>query len=137
MVTNKKKIITTAKKLNKLSHIKFHGQLSHEEIKNVLFDTDCFIMLSKNETLGLVYLEAMAMGCITICSKNEGVDGIIVHGVNGFLCEEGNVVELAELIVTIRQLSIEERRQISNNAIDTMSSFSTLEVAKIYLEQII
>ena len=132
-----KKIITTAKKLNKLSNIKFHGQLSHDQIKNVLFDTDCFILLIKNETLGLVYLEAMAMGCITICSKNEGVDGIIVHGVNGFLCEEGNVVELAELIVTIRQLSIEERRQISNNAIATMSSFSTLEVAKKYLEQII
>jgi glycosyltransferase involved in cell wall biosynthesis len=132
-----KKIVTTAKKLKKLSNIKFHGQLSHEQIKNVLFDTDCFIMLSKNETLGLVYLEAMAMGCITICSKNEGIDGIIVNGVNGFLCEEGNVVELAELINTIRQLSIEERRQISNNAIATMSSFSTLEVAKKYLEQII
>ena len=132
-----KKIIATAKKLKQLSHVKFHGQLSHEQIKDLLFDTDCLIMLSKNETVGLVYLEAMAMGCMTICAKNEGIDGIIVHGVNGFLCEEGNVGELAELISTIKNLSVEERRKISSNAIETMKSFSTFEVAKKYLEQII
>ncbi len=132
-----KKITSTAKKLKQLSRIKFHGQLSHERIKDLLFDTDCFIMLSKNETLGLVYLEAMAMGCITICARGEGIDGLIVHGENGFLCEEGNVNELAELINTIRQLSVEERTRISDNAIETMKSFSTFEVAKKYLEQII
>lgn len=132
-----KKIIATAKRLKQLSRIKFHGQLTHKQIKNLLFDTDCFIMLSKNETLGLVYLEAMAMGCITVCSINEGIDGIIVHGENGFLCEEGNPDELAKLISTIKNLSVEERRRITDNAIATMSSFSTLEVAKKYLEQII
>ncbi len=34
-------------------------------------------MISKNETCGLVYIEAMAVGCIMIASKNEGFDGII------------------------------------------------------------
>ena len=59
---------------------------------------DVFIMISKNETFGLVYLEAMAVGCITIASRQEGFDGIIKHGYNGFLCEAGNQEELEKLI---------------------------------------
>lgn len=46
--------------------------------------SDCFIMISKNEAFGLVYLEAMSAGCITIASRGEGFDGVIIHGVNGF-----------------------------------------------------
>ena len=91
-------------------------------------------MLSKNETLGLVYLEAMAMGCITICSKNEGVDGIIKHGENGFLCEADNLNELIELIISIKNLSIEQRQKISNNAISTMANFTNSNIAKKYLD---
>lgn len=40
-------------------------------------------MISRNETFGVVYLEAMAAGCITIASRNVGYDGIIVDRVNG------------------------------------------------------
>ena len=38
-------------------------------------------MISSSETFGLVYLEAMAAGCITIASRDEGFDGIIKDGV--------------------------------------------------------
>jgi glycosyltransferase involved in cell wall biosynthesis len=133
----KSKIIKASKKLNQFSKIKFHGQLTQDRIKDLYFDADCFIMLSKNEAFGLVYLEAMAMGCLTVCSKNEGVDGIIVHGKNGFLCEEGNVIELAELINSIKNMPIEERKRISNNAILTSKEFSRFEVAKNYLNDVV
>ena len=55
-------------------------------------------MISKEETFGLVYLEAMSMGCITIASKNEGMEGIIIDGENGFLCTAGDDDELASII---------------------------------------
>ena len=42
-------------------------------------------MISQGEAFGLVYLEAMARGCITIASRGEGFDGIIKDGINGFL----------------------------------------------------
>ena len=51
-------------------------------------ESDIFILPSRNETFGMVYMEAMASGCITVCSKNDGVDGIIRDGINGFLCED-------------------------------------------------
>jgi len=132
----KSKIIRAAKKLNQFSKIKFHGQLTQDRIKDLYFLADCFIMLSKNEAFGLVYLEAMAMGCLTICSRNEGVDGIIIHGENGFLCEEGNVIELSELLILIKNMPIEERKRISNNAVLTSKKFSRLEVAKKYLNDV-
>jgi len=34
-------------------------------------------MVSAPETFGLVYLEAMAKGCIVIGTKNWGIDGIV------------------------------------------------------------
>ncbi len=132
----KNKILKIAKNLNVLNNLKFHTRLNQKQIKNLLFKSDVFIMLSKNETFGLVYLEAMAMGCITICSKNEGIDGIIIHGENGFLCEQGNLNELTNLINHIKNLSIEERQIISNNAILTMANFTNYNIAKKYLEEV-
>lgn len=55
-------------------------------------------MISTNEIFGLVYLEAMAASCLTIASKNGGVDGIIKCEKNGFLCEEGNDKELHSIL---------------------------------------
>ena len=133
----KNRIIRSAKKMNQFSKIKFHGQLSQDHVKDLLFGADCFIMLSKNEAFGLVYLEAMALGCLTVCSRNDGVDGIIVHGENGFLCEEGNVSELSCLIDKIRSLPLFERKRISDNAIATSKMFSSFEVAKNYLNHIV
>ena len=60
--------------------------MKREEVIRQMDNHDVFVMISRNETFGLVYLEAMARGCITIASRNEGFDGVIEHGVNGFLC---------------------------------------------------
>ena len=50
------------------------------------------------KTFGLVYLEAMARGCITVASRDEGFDGIIQDGVNGFLCKSGDETELVQYL---------------------------------------
>lgn len=62
-------------------------------------------MISKAETFGLVYLEAMSMGCLTVASRHEGMEGIIEDGVNGFLCNAGDEFELAQVINKINNLS--------------------------------
>ena len=42
-------------------------------------------MPSVNEGFGIVYLEAMASGCITVGTEGEGIADLIVSGKNGFL----------------------------------------------------
>ena len=83
----------------------FTGRIAREEVIQYLKKSDVFVMISKDEVFGLVYLEAMALGCITIASRHEGIDGIIEDGVNGFLCEAGNSDELASIVSRIRRMN--------------------------------
>lgn len=64
--------------------VTFAGKIPREDIIKYYDRSDCFILISKWEVFGLVYLEAMSRGCITIAGRYEGMEGIIEHGVNGF-----------------------------------------------------
>lgn len=112
------------------------GRIAREDIKTHLSQTDIFVMISKNETFGLVYLEAMAAGCITIASRDEGFDGIIVDGYNGFLCEAGNEQKLTAIINKISLMSPSDLVTISDNARKTAQNMSDTLVAQKYIEHI-
>ena len=114
-------------KLEKISQKPiFLGQIPHEKVLEKMRESDIFILPSKNETFGMVYLEALASGCITVCSKNDGIDGIIQDGVNGFLCED---VEVAlEKII-----DFENKNLILENAYTTISNFTKIKVAENYI----
>lgn len=113
------------------------GFVARGEVRNMMSQSDVFVLISRNEVFGLVYLEAMSVGCITIASRNEGFDGIIQDGVNGFLCEAGNATELATIINRIKNMSSEDRQTISNNAMDTARKMTDSMVAKDYIEGVI
>lgn len=97
---------------------------------------DVFAMVSTNETLGLVYLEAMSQGCITIGSKGEGIDGIIKDGVNGYLCEPKNIESVKCTLLKALTLRCEERAIIVGNAINTIMNYTEDRVVSNYLEVI-
>lgn len=112
------------------------GYISRDEVVKQLQTNDVFVMISKSEAFGLVYLEAMAQGLITIASRKEGFDGIIEHGKNGFLCEAGNVEDLASLIKEIRTMKPEKLQEISRNAIETAKWLTDKNAAKMYIENV-
>ena len=112
------------------------GRIPRDEVISYLSKADVFIMISRAELFGLVYLEAMALGCITIGSRNEGIDGIIEDGVNGFLCEAGNENELCSIINRIRSMSKSQLMQMSNRAKLTALHYSDVNVADRYIEQL-
>jgi len=114
--------------------VTLHGFVQREQVPDFISKAQCFIMISKEETFGLVYLEAMSMGCITIASRGEGMEGIIEDGVNGFLCKAGDEHELSQIILKIRQMSEDELLRISNNAKKTAIRLTDERVARIYLE---
>ena len=125
-----------SKQFNMENNVFFRGRISRNEVKNYLEKADVFIMISKNEVYGLVYLEAMAAGCITIASRNEGFDGIIIDGVNGFLCKAGDVKELTEIIRKIKMMSSENLQKISRNAIQTALELTDHKVAYSYVQEL-
>ena len=116
--------------------VRLMGFMHRDEVIRQLDKSDVFVMISRNETFGLVYLEAMARGCITIASQGEGFDGVIKHGVNGFLCKAGDSHELAHVIKHIRSLSPMELHRISKNAMQTAASLTDKKAADIYINAI-
>ena len=131
-----KRILSIADKYHLSEAVHIAGRLPREQVTQELDKADVFIMISKTETFGLVYLEAMARGCIVVASKDEGMDGIIRNGENGYLCEAGNSTELAAIIKKICQLSIKEQNLLSQNAIMTARAFADSIVAKNYIESV-
>lgn len=134
--TENKKIIHFARKYNCIENVQLYGYMDRQDVFAALCKNDVFVMISRNETFGLVYLEAMAAGCIVIASKNEGFDGIIENGVNGFLCDAGDVAQLSNLISYIRKIEPSRLNEISKNAQKTARRLTDENVAKNYIESI-
>ena len=112
----------------------FYGQLPRSEVFKLMKKCYCFIMVSDNETFGMVYIEAMLAGCLTIASKHGGVDGVIVDGENGFLSQQGDV---GELVATLNR--IEKRNDITEirkRAILTAYEYRDSKVAQRYLDDV-
>lgn len=116
--------------------VDFAGRKCRDEVYAYMRDADLFIMPSYHETFGLVYLEAMSSGCITIGSRGEGIDGVIVEGENGYLVNPYDVDEITECLKTIISLPEMELKQISDKAVETARMHSEENVSKQYLKLI-
>lgn len=67
--------------------VRFLGQIPNDRVLAEMGNSQFFVMPSVREGFGIVYLEAMACGCITIGTKGEGIADLIRHGDNGFLVD--------------------------------------------------
>ena len=115
------------------ARVHFDGSLERTKVIDLMKITDIFCMPSEKETFGLVYLEAMACGCLTIGTKGEGIDGIIVNNYNGFLVEsKKDLYTLFHEICFDKEYS--ELSRISNNARTTGILNSELNASRRYLE---
>ena len=69
------------------------GGLPHEEVIRRMAGSDLFVLPSWGEGYGIVYIEAMAAGCIAVGAKGEGIEDTIRDGENGFLVPAGDIDE--------------------------------------------
>lgn len=113
------------------------GRIQREKVVEKMDNADVFILISREEVFGLVYIEAMARGCIVIASRGEGMEGIIEDGVNGFFCDAGNSEELESVINKIRSMNNLERADISAKAKETALMLTDKKVAKDYIDTVL
>lgn len=76
---------TLSRQLGVLDAVRFSGFLPNNEALEKMAKAQFFVMPSIHEGFGIVYLEAMASGCITIGTEGEGIADLIISGENGFL----------------------------------------------------
>lgn len=125
------------KTIDETGSVHFLGRISRSKVLKEKKEAPVFTLISDGETFGMVYIEAMLQGCLVIASKGGGFDGIIMDGVNGFLCNPGDEEMLKAIYKKIKTLSDSERNTIGQNAIDTAIHFSEKEVAERYLNDIL
>lgn len=116
--------------------VRFYGRIPRNQVISHMRKATLFAMVSTNETLGLVYLEAMAQGCIVIGTKGEGIDGIIIDGVNGYLVDPEDDNTLFDKINALQNLSETEIKKIILNGYYTAKKLTDKKVANDYLEKI-
>ena len=125
------------KKLEKIDkNVIFTGRLPHDEVLTKMRNSDIFVLPSVGETFGMVYLEAMASGCITVCTKGDGIDGIIKDRENGFLTEP-NSESVKETLLNIKNLSQNKLNTLYTNSFSTIQNYILTTCAKRYLQQIL
>jgi glycosyltransferase involved in cell wall biosynthesis len=64
-------------------------------------DATLFVLPSRYEGLGCVYLEAMASGVPAVGCRGQGIEEVIRHRENGWLIEPGNLDDLVAAIRTL------------------------------------
>jgi glycosyltransferase involved in cell wall biosynthesis len=81
--------------------VEFKGALPHEKIPEELAKSEVFVLPSISEGMGIVIVEAQAVGIPVIGTNVGGIPDIIKNGENGILVEPKNPKELADAIIKI------------------------------------
>jgi phosphatidylinositol alpha-1,6-mannosyltransferase len=89
-------------------YVNFLGGLTDEELREQYCQCSLFIMPSRKEGFGIVFLEAMAYGKPVIGGAHGGTPSVVKDGETGFLVDNSDVDGIADVIV--RLLSDDEMR---------------------------
>jgi teichuronic acid biosynthesis glycosyltransferase TuaC len=83
--------------------VRFLGRQSRAAVADAMRACSVFVLPSRNEGLGCVYLEAMACGKPVIACRGQGIEEIIEHGRNGWLIPVDGLDELVQGLSTLLQ----------------------------------
>ncbi|MGL5926533.1 glycosyltransferase [Chroococcidiopsis sp.] len=78
------------------SRIIFTGERT--DVPDLLRVFDIFVLPSRYEGLSLAAMEAMAASLPIICTRTFGASALVIEGVNGFIIESENLLELVDVM---------------------------------------
>lgn len=102
-------------------YVQFVGELSRDEVARNMAECDVFVLPSRYETFGVVYIEAMSCGKPVIGTKTGGPDSFVTDE-SGILVDVGDRQQLTEAMCHIADnLSKYDPEKIRQNVIDNFS----------------
>ena len=87
-------------------YVKLIGFIPEEELVDHYNLCDVFVMPSKGEGFGIVFLEAFACGKPVICGNKDGSVDAVLNGKLGILVDPDNIDQIAEAIINVLQGNI-------------------------------
>jgi L-malate glycosyltransferase len=117
-------------RLSLQNHVSFTGSLSREEVRDQLHQADAFVLPSRFEAFGVVFIEAMACGLPVIAGRSGGPESFIT-GDCGYIVEPDMPQELA----TAMKRMVHNYQTFNRDAIwnYTISRFSPKAIAAEYI----
>ena len=117
--------------------VRFLGTKTHRELKTIYASADLLVCPSvtakdgDQEGLPLVLMEAMASGLPVVASDSGGIAQMIKHEVNGLLCQEKDVIQLADNMNRILE-DIKFSEQLRENAKKTVLVYDYDKIGEQY-----
>ncbi len=109
--------------------VEFYSGVKQDKLPEYYKRLDMFVFPTfYDESLGLVALEAMAMGIPVVASNKGAIPEYLFNGENGYLFSAGNLGELVKCISQYSILSLKDRKRLSKNAMKTASKYSQSEI---------
>ena len=125
-------LLKLAESLGVASHIHFAGSVPYAELPKKYQDADLFILPSLAEGMPLVVLEAMGTGLPIVASRVQGIDELVVEGVNGALFDPGDVDGLACALIKLINAG-EDRVEMGKASIERVKPYDWKNIADAYL----
>jgi len=116
------------KKLLLYDFVKYVPFCPKESLINYYHNNDIFVLVSKTETFGLVYLEALSQGLPVVYTAGQGFDGQFPEGYIGYRANCQNINDIADKIIQ----TYKQRHKLSENGNMCLGDFSWLKIAKNY-----
>ena len=121
--------------LNLSNQIILVGKKTRVEINELMSESDVFVLASRSETFGVVYIEAMAAGLPVIASKCGGPEEL-VDMQNGILVDIDDTKQLADALLAMKSnIHLYNRDEIAARSREKFSSEVIAgKLMKLYLE---
>lgn len=117
------------KESNMEKNILFVGYIKEKEkLKELYRKNDIFIMLSKRETFGLVYIEAMSQGLPIIYTRGTGIDKYFNDGEVGYSLSIDKTNEIMQVIPKI----LKNYKEMSFRCVEQSKNFKWHDIAEKY-----
>lgn len=106
--------------LNLNAEVEFLDRIAPEKVKQMMSESDIFLLPSVEEGIANVVLEAMAIGLPVISTNCGGMSEVIKHKENGWLIPVRNPELMAKAIQELISLNPNEHERMVNSARETI-----------------
>lgn len=118
-----------AKKLVRFPNTELINAMPFVELIDEYRNADLYVLISKRETFGLCYPEAMSQGLPIIYSKDERFDGFFKDGVVGYAVSYQSQNELLQAIKKV----IANYSTLTKNSIKYANNFNWDDISRVWV----